>query len=70
MTVASLDARKTINPENLSATTVTSVSEMRAVPELRDGASGSEARNNVKKKRDSQTGTPTLENANANLREN
>ncbi len=50
MTVASLDAKNAINPENLNATTVTHMSGMRAVPESRDGASGSEARNNVKRK--------------------
>ena len=49
MTVASLDAKNAINPENLNATTVTHVSGVRTVPESRDEASESEARNNMKR---------------------
>ena len=49
MTVASLDAKNAINPENLNATTVTHVSGVRTVPESRDEASEGKARDNMKK---------------------
>ena len=49
MTVASLDAKNAINSENLNATTVTHVGGMRTVPESRDDASESEARNSMRR---------------------